>query len=106
MNKVTQSTINELSDTFEKIQVILLREKEDNWIRGISSIRNRLNQVDPSGANIEEVVKDVGISYRHMNSGQGSFADFMVWRDDFDERQKLNQEFESLADKAWKLLGL
>jgi len=106
VNKITQSTINELSDTFDKIHEILVREKENNWIRGINSIRNRLSQTDPSDVDIEEVIKDVGASYRHMNSGQGSFADFMVWRDDFDERQKFNQEFESLADKAWKLLGL
>ena len=106
MNKVTETTINELTDIFEKIHEILLREKEDNWIRGINSIRDRLHKAKTSGSNIDEIYKDVGASYRYMNSGAGSFADFMVWRDDFDERLRLNQEFEVLADKAWKLLDL
>lgn len=106
MSKVTESIINELVDTFEKIHHILLREKEDNWIRGISSIRDRLNKAKAGGSDIDEIYKGVAVSYRNMNSGAGSFADFMVWRDDFDERQRLNQEFEALADKAWKLLDL
>lgn len=105
MNKVNASTINELVDTFEKIHDILLREKEDNWIRGINSIRDRLRVANTSDSNIDDIYKEVGTSYRHMNGGSGSFADFMVWRDDFDERERLNQEFEALADKAWKLLG-
>ncbi len=106
MIKVDTSTINELVDTFEKIHDILLREKEDNWIKGINSIRDRLRAANTGDSNIEDIYKEVGTSYRYMNSGSGSFADFMVWRDDFDERQRFNQEFQTLADKAWKLLGL
>lgn len=105
MSKVTVATIKELSDTFDSIHEILVREKEKDSIRGINSIRERLSRAGDDST-LDEVYKEIGISYRHMNSGAGSFADFMVWRDDFNERQKLNQEFEVLADKAWKLLGL
>jgi hypothetical protein len=106
MSNISKSTLKELIDTFDKIHDILVRENENNWIKGINSIRERLVSAEGSNGNIDEVYKEIGVSYRSMNSGAGSFADFLVWRDDFDERQRLNQEFEALADKAWRLLDL
>lgn len=106
MNNTHEAILNELIDTFDNIYEILVREKENNWIRGIKSIRDRLKEAKSSEADFNEICKEISTSYRNMNSGAGSFADFMVWRDDFDERLRLNKEFETLVDRAWSLLNL
>jgi hypothetical protein len=106
MNNISRATIVELVDIFEKISYILKNENEHNWIRGINSILDKLRQSAASDLELETVFRDVGVSYRYMNAGQGSFADFMIFRNDLTERQQLNQKFQSLADKAWKLLDL
>ena len=105
MSNITAATIKELSDTFDSIHEILIRENENNWIKGINSIRERLSRISNDSA-LDDIHKEIGLSYRHMSCGAGSFADFMIWREDFDERQKLNEELESLINKAWKLLDL
>lgn len=105
MNKIDLKIILDLQSLFEEIHGLLIREKEDDWIRGVRSILNMLKDSGNENIDIDEVYKKVKTSYRSMNSGQGSFADFMIWRDDFDEREKINKKFSRLADDAWEILN-
>ena len=106
MIDINKTTVNELIEIFSKIHALLLQENENNWIRGINSIRQRLSQIENGTENSQMVFKDIAASYRSMNSGQGSFSDYMIWRQDMDEMQKLNQEFQLLVNKAWQILDL
>jgi len=37
-----------------------------------------------------------------MNAGNGSFSDFHIWREDFDERLKANTELSKITDAIWR----
>jgi hypothetical protein len=101
----TKDTVDELKYIFGEMLKVLENENESKWVRGIQSIRGRLELMEQS-ADKEQALKEIATSYRNMNYGPGSFADFMIWRDDFEERTKLNEGFEKLADRAWELLKL
>ncbi len=104
MKKITRETINELIDIFEKIENILSRENEKNWIRGIRFIQIELNQVKSDNSNIELVFSEIEREFRRMGSGKAGFADYFISRDDFEEEKKVNEKLFFLVDKAWTLL--
>ena len=104
MSKIDRTVIDDLKNIFEDIYKIFIREKEDNWIRGIKIILSHLQEAENDNPDLDKIYVNVRTSYRSMNSGQGSFADFMIWKDDFDERAKVNQEFSVLANRAWEIL--
>lgn len=105
MGAISTELAKELSGVFSEIHSILLREGEGGWIRGINSIMERLGRLNYSPSS-EDTYKEIQSSYRCMNSGAGSFSGFMIWRDNIDERRRLNKEFDELTAKAWKLLDL
>ncbi|WP_264673182.1 MULTISPECIES: hypothetical protein [unclassified Psychrobacter] len=40
-----------------------------------------------------------------MNNGNGSFSDFYIWREDFDERVVENNKFIEIKDKIGSLIA-
>jgi len=103
MKNNTKSTLNELTNIFEKIYLILMRENENNWIRGIEFILRRISLVDEN-SDPDLILKEISTSFDHMDAGAGSFSDFVIWRENFDEMRQLNKEFSELKTRAWRLL--
>ena len=66
---------------------ILLSENENNWIKSINAIVRELES-----HNIENAAS----IYDTINAGNGSFSDFHIWRNDFDERVKENEKLDRI----------
>ena len=41
-----------------------------------------------------------------MHGGMGSFSDYCIWKEDFEERVRANQELYGLTDKLWRIFEL
>ena len=94
-----------LADLFTQIRDILIQENEDNWIRGINSILNQINYLLENNENIKDTIKSIGNTYSFMNNGNGSFSDFYIWREDFDERVIENNKFIEIKDEIGSLIA-
>ena len=96
---------NELLCLFNRLKKIMNEENENNWIRGINLIIESLTPPDYGGkGSADEAVRYVSDTYRNMVSGNGSFSDFFIWRDDFDERVKVNKKLDRLRANIWNLI--
>jgi len=103
MNNVQKS--NDLLRLFNELKQIMINENEDNWIRGVNLIIESLTPPDYGGkGSVDEAVRYVETTYRNMVSGNGSFSDFFIWRDDFDEREKVNRKLDSVRSDIWNLI--
>jgi hypothetical protein len=91
-----------LRELFLKLHAVMSAEREANWIRGVRNIIAILGEVeaDPSAAN--DRIDEAHRSYRSMTAGNGSFSDFHIWREDFDERVKANAELNKVTEAIWK----
>lgn len=90
---------------FNELKQIMINEKENNWIRGINLIIKTLTPPDYGGkGNADEAVRYVEYTYRNMASGNGSFSDFFIWRDDFEEREKANKKLDRIKKDIWDLI--
>jgi hypothetical protein len=87
-----------LNMLFNKLKVILLQENEDNFIRGINSILDMIQSSLDCNENSKATIKSVGNTYSFMNSGNGSFSDFFIWREDFNERVEANKVLTNLRN--------
>ena len=93
-----------LADLFTQIRDILIQENENNWIRGINSILNQINYSLENNEKIKDTIKSIGNTYSFMNNGNGSFSDFYIWREDFDERVIENNNFMKIKNQISKIL--
>ena len=94
-----------LADLFTQIRDILIQENESNWIRGINSILNQINYSLASKEEAKSTIRDIYYSYSLMNRGNGSFSDFYIWREDFDQRVVENNKFIEIKDEIGSLIA-
>lgn len=101
-NKIKMDKLLEL---FKMLRVILVSEGDGNWIRGVDSIIFSLSPKSISTSSDEEAIRYAESTYKAMFRGNGSFSDFYIWRDDFEERVYENEKLDILKDKIWSEFG-
>jgi len=90
---------------FLKLHAIMLAEREKNWIRGIENIVAVLGEAEADTSVAAARIAEANHCFRTMNAGNGSFSDFHVWRENFDERLKANQELSKIVESIWREFG-
>ena len=93
-----------LNELFIQMRGVLIQEHEDNWIRGINLILNQIDYSLASNEDAKSTIRDIYYSYGSMNGGNGSFSDFYIWREDFDERVIENNNFMKIKNQISKIL--
>ncbi len=93
----------ELLELLIELRNILSREHEKNWIQGVEKMIEALTPPNYAGHGTQhEAEKYVRNTYRHMVSGNGSFSDYYIWRDEFSERLKENKELDWIREQIWE----
>lgn len=94
---------NRLIISFKQLQNRLECESENNWLKAIQTINQQLERsiTDSEKKNAIEVV---GETFRSLYAGNGSFSDYSIWRDDPEERIRVNKEYSLLVDEIWSLI--
>ncbi|MEE3627459.1 hypothetical protein UCD39_26375 [Nitrospirillum sp. BR 11752] len=99
-----QKKCQELLVLFEGLRKILLEENENNWVRGINSICHSLSSCVKFHGDFNGSINYVRETYKYMMGGNGSFSDFYIWRDNFNERVLENNKLDKIKDEIWKRL--
>jgi len=86
------------------IERIMEKEGEKNWIRGMRAAIAAGESSQTCAKSSEEAYSEMASIYRSMYQGPAGYGDFFIWRENFQERQKVNLEFRALFDSLWKLL--
>ena len=96
----------ELLNEFKKLRCILISEKENNWIRGIDSIIEKLEwSVNDKCDDPVFFFHSSCDTWKMMDKGNNSFSDYYIWRDDFDERVRLNKIYQNVKGKIWDIVN-
>jgi hypothetical protein len=90
---------------FKTLRAILVAEGEGNWLRGIDLIIDALTPPQSGERDFEEALRYAESTYKSMLGGSGSFSEFYIWRDDFDERVKENDMLEKIKNDIWDTFG-
>ena len=104
MNDIQKA--RELLQLFIELKKLMERENENNWVQGVNLIINALTPRDYGGCGTaDKAINYVETTYRDMVSGNGSFSDYFIWRDDFDERKNANKILDKLKNNIWSLIN-
>ena len=79
-------------------------ENEDNWIKAINNILNDIQFALDNGQDIQATIRDIRYKYYLINSGNGSFTDFYICRDNLNERVEANKVLEEVKSNIVDLL--
>lgn len=99
----TFKKIAKLKKLFLRLHQILMDENELNWLPLTQSILSKINDSNATEVETFNYIRD---SFRKCFAGNGSFSDFNIWRDNFYDRKKLNNELDRVNKEIFKLLGL
>ena len=97
MGMQAQSNPHQAFRLASELEGLLLAHGERNWIRGVRAVREALERPDGT--------EHAASLYRAMCAGSGSFSDFYLHSDDFDERRRLNAPLDQIRSDLWKALG-
>ena len=96
----------DLLNEFKKLRDILISEKEINWIRGVESIIEKLEWSNGNRCDDPECFFNSACdTWKTMDKGNGSFSEYFIWRDDFDERVRLNKIYQKIKDNIWDIVN-
>ncbi len=100
-----RETIQRLIPLFITLKTVLIAENETNWRRGIDLIIDALEQPLAGDVDADKTLHYVESTYKSMLGGNGSFSEFFIWRDDFDERVIESAKLESIKNEIWDILS-
>jgi len=95
-------SVQRLQALFLKLHAIVSSEGGKNLVRNVSHILAILGEAEENPAQSAERVAEARSFYRSMSVVKGEFAEFHIWRDDFNERLELNQPLEAIRESIWK----
>jgi hypothetical protein len=87
-----------LLELFQRLRNVLVAEQEKNWSRGIDLIVDALMPPFSDDEEVDAAIRYAHQTFRSMLAGAGSFSDFFIWREDFDERVEANASFDRLKE--------
>ena len=100
-----QETIHKLIPLFRALLTVLVAENETNWKRGVELILDALEQPVTGEEDAKKTLHYVESTYKSILGGNGSFSEFFIWRDDFDERERENAKLENIKNEIWVILS-
>lgn len=92
-----------LYDLFIQLKKIMVKENENNWIHAINNIINYLLS-NKNAKDENYIVNEVRKKLQSIYGGMGSFSDYYIWRDNYEERVKENEKLDSILDQIWTIL--
>lgn len=63
-----------------------------------------LQQVIVSDLDYSIKVTEIVRKFRQLYPPKGGLSDFIIWRNDFNERKKINQEFNDIGNQIWYMI--
>lgn len=105
MAKSNIQILKELNNLLLILVNILKKESEQNWIRAIDKMLKKVESALSGDCDPEQAINYVYSTYKVINSGNGSFSDFYIWRDNFADRKKENEQLEKVKHSILDLLS-
>jgi len=97
------SILNRAVHLLNAVEQTMSSEGEDNWINGVR-LAKQVGEAGLQNGEADAALKEMRHIYRRMTSGQGSFSDYYIWREDFEERRRANEPFSRMLDELWQIL--
>lgn len=96
----------DLKQSFTELYAIISSEKNLHLSREIRRFLEFIDAIESGEVSEEEGLSLLRSKFKSLHTPQGGLSDFHVWRDDYDERLRINQEFKKHADSIWNDLDL
>lgn len=96
--------IDELKQLFKEMLIIVQEYGDSASYNAPKEILKRILSILEADADDADKFAEVKREYNNLFFPKSSLSEFCIWRDDFEERKKLNQPFSDISDRLWEIL--
>ncbi|NBJ99939.1 hypothetical protein D5282_22255 [bacterium 1xD8-48] len=95
--------MDELKQLFKEMLIIVQEYGGDSYNIQKVILKRILSILEGDAADTDKF-SQVKCEYHKLFFPRSPLAEFCIWRDDFEERKKLNQPFSDISDRLWEIL--
>ena len=102
---MNNTDIHELKALFMQLLEIFQKHGDSSIKPQANTVRIILEVIDDGRyLNDEEKIVDIKIYFRKLYTPQGGFAEFYIWKEDFEERIAANEPLDKIRDRLEEVL--
>lgn len=107
---ITKENLVKLKNLLEKLLQILQKEGDEDVYYAKNELIKNIDYLNKSLIlkynNYNDVFNEAKKNYKNMYHPHGGLSDFFIWRDNFDERVKVNKPLENIKKEIQNLFDL
>lgn len=100
-------SVDKLLSLFNELLKILDENKTDDIQYQISEVKYIINLLTECKSkqydNFEKIIEEVSQVYKRLYPARGGLTEFFIWKSDFDERVKANEDLDKISEELWKI---
>lgn len=96
--------MDELKQLFKELFTILEQNGDNSYNPQIKILKRVLNIIDGDENELDKF-SQVACEYKKLFAPKSGLSEFYVWKNDFAEREKINNTLEELKKRLWEILG-
>ncbi len=95
--------MDELKQLFKELLMIVQQYGDSSYNVQKGILKEILNIIEEDDTDIDKI-SQIKHEYYNLFFPKSPLSEFYIWRDDFDERKKLNEPLEDIKHRLWELL--
>jgi len=96
--------MDELKQLFKELFTILEQNVDNSYNPQMKILKRVLNIIDGDENELDKF-SQVACEYKKLFAPKSGLSEFYVWKNDFSEREKINNTLEELKKRLWEILG-
>lgn len=104
-----KNIIDKSLSLFNDLSKILDENKTDDIQYQISEVKYIINLLTECKSkqydNFEKIIEEVSQAYKRLYPARGGLTEFFIWKSDFDERVKANENLDKISDELWQIFN-
>lgn len=98
-NRILSQLLNTLLDDFIKLRNILIAEQDNTWLSAINRTIADISSAIEDTSSADYFIESARDNYYSIQRRYYGFAEFHIWRENFEERKPLNEALDQLKQK-------
>lgn len=99
---MNEFNLKELEKLFQKLLFILDKHGDGTIKIQKRIVKNTLDIIRSDMSDYKKVIK-VKKNYQNLYPARGGLSEFYIWRDNFEERKRLNEPLDKIRERLWQI---
>lgn len=96
--------MDELRQLFKELLTILEQNGDSSYDPQMKILKRIVKIIDGEGNDLDKFAQ-VACEYKSLFFPKSGLSEFNIWKSEFGERRKINDNLDVIRERLWKILG-